>query len=241
MSKPSSKYLEKVDKWLLGGLPIRNMAMSIDQKFRARIAYEAYQVWLNSKQINATNVIRNIAAREYELLLLKASEGSAEAAQVVEALNITEGVPRTPTEIANDVAVLNHIIDRFSVDTEAIERAKVGDASDWLIREGMKSGDPRSVASGANIKMTLYNNFNAKEDAASQMPTTDINITGDVGVIKPGRTNLTPEELQKLRKKYNLTADEVEDFEQDEDGSYSVPVDPLMSPLDNMDVLNTDD
>lgn len=226
MSKPSTKYLEKVDMWLLGGLPIRNMAMSTEQKFRARVAYEAYQVWLNSKQINATNVIRNIAAREYELLLAKAQEGSVEAERIVADLNIKDGIPRTPTEIANDVAVLNHIIECFSVDTESIERHKVLDASDWLIREGMKSGNDRSVTSGANIKMTLFDNFNAKEDASTQMPSTDINITGDVSVIKPGRKNLSEEELRKLRRKYNLTEKEVQDLESDEDGVYSVP-DPL--------------
>lgn len=223
MSKPSAKYLEKVDKWLLGGLPIRMMAMSIDQKFRARMAYEAYQVWLSSKQINASNLIRNIAAREYELLLMKSKSGDKEAIEVVKALNIVEGVPRTPTEIANDVAVFNHLVDHFSVDTEAIERAKVLDASDWLVREGMKSGNDRSVTSGANIKMAIYNNFSSKEDAASQMPVTDINITGDVSVVKPDRKNLSDEERRKLMRKYNLTEKEVEDFEMDEDGSFRAP------------------
>jgi len=65
MSKPSEKYFDKVERWLLGGISIEKMVMSPDQRFRAMLAYEVYQRWLQDKQLRASDVLRNIAAREY--------------------------------------------------------------------------------------------------------------------------------------------------------------------------------
>ena len=41
------------------------------------------------------------------------------------------------------------------------------------------------------------------------MPNTDINITGDVSIIKEGRESMSDEEREKLRKKYGLTEKEL--------------------------------
>ena len=223
MSKPSEKYFDKVERWLLGGITIEKMIMSPDQRFRALLAYEAYKIWLQDKQIRATDIMRRIAAREYPLLLKKAADGDARAIEYVEAMNIRPGVPRTPTEISNDVALFNHIIGRFDVPTENIEKAKVQDASDWLIREGMKMGDPRSVKSGADLKMQLNNNFQEKENAAEQMPEAEINITGDVSVVKRDRVNYTDEEKKKFARRYGLTDKQVVNMIQNSDGTWQMP------------------
>lgn len=223
MSKPSEKYFDKVERWLLGGLKIEKIIMSPDQRFRAMLAYEAYQLWIQDKQIRPADIMRRLAAREYPMLLRKAEEGDQRAQEYVDAMKIRPGVPRTPTEISNDVALLNHIIAKFDVPTEAIERAKVQDASDWLIREGMKMGDARSVKSGADLKMQLNNNFQEKENAAEQMPDSDINITGDVSTIKRDRVNYTDEEKKKYARKYGLTDKQVIDMIENSDGSWSMP------------------
>lgn len=223
MSKPSEKYFDKVERWLLGGLKIEKIIMSPDQRFRALLAYEAYQLWIQDKQIRPADIMRRLAAREYPMLLRKAEEGDQRAQEYVDAMKIRPGVPRTPTEISNDVALLNHIIAKFDVPTEAIERAKVQDASDWLIREGMKMGDARSVKSGADLKMQLNNNFQEKENAAEQMPDSDINITGDVSTIKRDRVNYTDEEKKKYARKYGLTDKQVIDMIENSDGSWSMP------------------
>ena len=223
MSKPSEKYFDKVERWLLGGLKIEKIIMSPDQRFRALLAYEAYQLWIQDKQIRPADIMRRLAAREYPMLLRKAEEGDQRAQEYVDAMKIRPGVPRTPTEISNDVALLNHIIAKFDVPTEAIERAKVQDASDWLIREGMKMGDARSVKSGADLKMQLNNNFQEKESAAEQMPDSDINITGDVSTIKRDRVNYTDEEKKKYARKYGLTDKQVIDMIENSDGSWSMP------------------
>ena len=223
MSKPSEKYFDKVERWLLGGITIEKMIMSPDQRFRALLAYEAYKIWLQDKQIRATDIMRRIAAREYPVLLQKAAAGDSKAIEYVDAMNIRPGIPRTPTEISNDVALFNHIIGRFDVPTENIEKAKVQDASDWLIREGMKMGDPRSVKSGADLKMQLNNNFQEKENAAEQMPDSEINITGDVSVVKRDRVNYTDEEKKKFARRYGLTDKQVVDMIQNSEGTWQMP------------------
>ncbi len=223
MSKPSEKYFDKVERWLLGGITIDKMILSPDQRFRALLAYEAYQIWLQDKQIRPSDLMRRLAAREYPVLLQKAEEGDEKAMEYVAAMNIRHGVQRTPTEISNDVALFNHIIGRFDTPIDNIERAKVQDASDWLIREGMKMGDARSVKSGADLKMQLNNNFQEKEDVEGQMPTSEINITADVSVIKRDRVNYTEEERKKMARKYGLTDKQVVEMIENADGTWQMP------------------
>ena len=55
----------------------------------------------------------------------------------------------------------------------------------------------------------INNDFKDDEDPQEQMPNTNINITGDVGVVKEGRVSLDDAEREKLRKKYGLTEKEL--------------------------------
>lgn len=220
MSKPSTTYFDLVERWILGGLPVEKVIMSPDQRYRALAAYEAYQIWLQDKQIRPTDIMRRIAAREYPIILAKANDGNPLAQEYVRAMNITAGKQRTITEISNDVALFNHLIGVFDTPTTNIEKAKVVDASDWLIREGMKMGDARAVKSGADIKMQMNGNFQENESPTDQMPDGEINITGDVSVIKRNRVNYTDEEKQKYAKKYGLTQKQVQDLIQQPDGSW---------------------
>lgn len=223
MSKPSQEYLTKVEKWLVGGHELKRMNMSLVQKFRARVCYEGYQVWLQDKQIQPQSLMRRIAQREYSILLQRAKEGDTEARQYVDALGIKDGVPRTISEISNDVYLLNWLVDRFSQRNNAIEREKTVDASDWLIREGKKMGDTKAVKSGADLKMELYGGFKEADDAASQLPNTNPNITGDVTIVKSDGVNYTEEEIKKLARQYGLTQKEVHEMIQNEDGVYVEP------------------
>lgn len=221
MSKPSQEYLTKIEKWIIGGHELKRMNMSLVQKFRARVCYEAYQVWLQDKQIQPGALMRRISQRDYAEILQRAHTGDEEAQLYVGALGIKPDVPRTVSEISNDVYVLNWLIDRFATKTSAIERAKVEDASDWLIREGKKMGDAKAVKSGADLKMQLNNNFNESDDAASQMPNTNINITGDVTIVKSDGVNYTEDEIKKLAHQYGLTMTEAREMIQNEDGVYT--------------------
>ena len=225
MSKPSPQYFDLVERWILGGVTIEKVIMSPDQRYRSLAAYEAYQIWLQDKQIRPTDIMRRIAAREYPIILKKAESGDPTAQEYARALNLVPGKQRTITEISNDVALFNHLIGVFDTPTENIEKAKVMDASDWLIREGMKMGDARAVKSGADIKMQMNNNFQEKESPTDQMPNVEINITGDVSVIKRDRVNYTDEEKKKYARQYGLTQKQVQELVQQPDGSWEIPSD----------------
>lgn len=223
MSQVSQAFYDKIERWMLGGLDINRMSMSDDQKYRAMVVYEAYHEWLTNKQIVPTRVMRNISARNYPVLLQKARSGDERAMAMVKAMNIREGVQRTPTEISNDVAALNWFIGRFDVDTTNIEKAKVLDASDWLISEGQKMGNITAVAAGANLKMKMNNDFKEDKNEADKMPLMEINITGDVSVIKRDRVNYTDEERKRIARKYGLSEKQVINMIQDSNGTWQMP------------------
>ena len=223
MSALAPSYFDLVERWILGGLSIEQMKMTPDRRFRAMLAYEAYQIWLTDKQIRPTDIMRRISSRNYAYLLQKATEGDARAQEYVTALNIHPGKTRTLTELSNDVALFNHLVGYFSTPTDHIERAKVMDASDWLIREGMKMGDARSVKSGADLKMQLHNNFQEKESPTDQMPSVEINSTGDVSVSKRDGVNLTEEEKRRIGRRYGLTERQVTEMVQNADGTWQMP------------------
>ena len=220
MSNVSKKYLDCVEKYILNGLPIENMNMLPAQKFRTRIVYEAYRVWMANKQIRVREVIERIAAREYATTYKKALAGDKECMAYAKALHLTPDSVRGLHEIAKDMETLNHIIGAFSAPVNFIERAKVVDASDWLIREGQKMGNDKAVVAGAKLKMEMNNNFEEKMAAEERMSPVEINITGDVSIVKTDRANYTEEEKEAMRRKYGLSQKEMEEIIQNDQGEY---------------------
>lgn len=223
MGRLSDKYYDLVERWWYGGLSIERMNMTPAQRFRAMIVREAYNRWMQNKQTSPAQMMRNLAAREYPILLFKAENGNELAKAYVDDLNIRPGVERSLTEISNDVALFNHIVALFDTPDEAVEKAKVKDASDWLISEGKKMGEYRSVKAGADLKMQLHGNFEEKDDPSKNAVKGDINITMDVSVIKHDRMNYTPEERRRISRRYGLTDKQVVDLIQNSDGSWQIP------------------
>lgn len=219
MTKVGDNYLSLVDKFIFNGGEIRYMNMSEEQKLRTLIAYEAYQTWMSNKQIQPMDLCRRISSRIYGEMLRKA-EHEKHYADLCQKLNIRKGVQRDASRLANDVATFDHIVGRFNAPTVNIEKAKVQDAASWLIAEGMKSGNDRSVSNGAKILMDLNKNFDAREQGYENLADTDINITGDVSVVKPGRENYSDEYKRKLARDLNIPIGEVDDLIKREDGVY---------------------
>ena len=217
--KVSEKYLTLVDKFIFMGGSIRHMAMTEEQKLRTLIAYEAYQVWMSNKQIRPADLCRRIAARIYGDMLLRA-ETDPHYSDLCERLDIRPGVPRNYSRIANDVQTLDHIIGRFNQPTVNIEKAKVIDASDWLIEEGMKSGNDRAVKNGADLKMKLHKDFDEQAQGFDNLANTDVNITADVSVVKPDRTNYTDEQKREFARRFGLPDKEVDELIRNSDGVY---------------------
>lgn len=220
MGRPvSEKYLETLGKFVLNGLPLKNAAMTAQQKMRTLIVYEAYQVFVRNRQVKPVTLCRNIAHRLYDTYLQKA-ETDEEAAEMCRACGIAPGKKRDFCSLSSDVQALNYIVNMLENPTPAIERAKVEDASDWLVREGMKMGNANSVAKGAELKMRLYNDFDEKEQEFDKTAQSDINISGDVSIIKADRQNFSIEEKKKLAKRFGGNIQEVEDLIQKSNGEY---------------------
>lgn len=218
MSKPSPEYLQKFETYYSHDITLDNANMTTAQKFRTRIVIEAYQFWLNDKDIRAQQLMTRLAQHEYEILLHNAKSGNEVAQMYVNDLNIRDGVPRSVNEIYNDVFVLNWFIKRYTADTKALDKARDKEAISWAIIEGKKRGETNSVLKGAQLSMALNGNYEEKENAYDQMPNMNITVTGDISVIHSGQNNYTEEEKKRLNKKFGLTEKDIQEFKENENG-----------------------
>lgn len=220
MGRPvSDKYLDRLGKFILGGYPIQDAAMTPPQKLRTMIVYEAYQVFVMNKQIRPVILCRNIARRIYDTYLEKA-KNDADALEFCRACGISIGKKRDFCSLTCDVQALNYIVGLLDNPLPAIERAKTVDASDWLITEGKKMGNANSVAKGAELKMRLHKDFDEKEQDFDKTAQSDINISGDVSIIKSDRQNYSLEEKKKLAKRFGGSIQEIEDLIESSNGEY---------------------
>lgn len=84
-------------------------------------------------------------------------------------------------------------------------------------------GNITAVAAGANLKMKMNNDFKEDKNEADKMPMMEINITGDVSVIKRDRVNYTDEERKRIARKYGLSEKQVINMIQDSNGTWQMP------------------
>ena len=218
MSQPSPTYLDRVRRWIVGGLDIESMNMRLDQKFRALLVHEAYAYWLQDKVAAPRTIITSLARKHYQLYLQQARLGNEDAKMYVDALHITEGVDRSYNEISNDIYLFNYMVGELAVPMQHIHKQVFTDGAMWLIRHGMNTGDGRDVERGLIKLAMINNNFKDDENPQDQMPNTNINITGDVSIIKPDKQSLPDAEKERLRKKYGLTTKELAQQMEEIDG-----------------------
>ncbi|MBR1377968.1 MAG: hypothetical protein IJ557_02435 [Bacteroidaceae bacterium] len=218
MAKIRDGYLEKLDKYLLHGYKtLDHIAMTAEQKLRTQIVYEAYQVWVQNKQVRPMDLCRRISERVYEQMLIQAAR-NPKIADFVAQCGIESGKKRSVTALYNDVQAFNYIVGKFDTPVTNIEKAKVVDASDWLIEHGMQTGDGRDVGKGADLKMRLNNDFDERQQATTDLAQTDISIVGDVSIVKHDRVNLSEEERQRISQKFGLSTKEVTTLVENRDG-----------------------
>lgn len=215
MSRLSSGYVEKVVAWTTSGLPIEKMHMSLDQKFRAQMCLECYRVFMNNAGTPVRTIVKNVAARDYKQMMDRADMGNAAAAEMVQALGIRRDPEtgaislRSETNIANDIWLVDQLLARLNTSKKYIHQAMVESNVEWLSEFGRQTGTWQAVKEANQEMFKLHNDFKDDEDPQEQMPNTNINITGDVSVVKEGRESLSDEEREKLRKKYGLTDKEL--------------------------------
>lgn len=198
MSNPlSPKYLQKVEKHLLGGYPIKLCHMDDSQKLRLQICKQVYNLFVGNPFIDMRTTIKNIAGQFF-------------------------GVNRTPDEVKNDIALINHIVGFMEEgSTRNLEKMKVIHSSDWLIRFGMTTGNPQAVERGAKMKQDMNNNFRDDgpdlDDMDKVLP---LAISNDISILRPGQVNYTPEELSEVAKRVGVPEKQVIAMIQSQDGVY---------------------
>ena len=230
MSQPSPNYIEKVVRWTYGQVDLARMNMPLPGQFRARLALEVYMLWQQNKSGNIRRMVINIAARDYATLMTNAELGNTEAQEMVKALSIRRderGVvsARRETEVANDIYVVNQLVGRLSVAKNHIQRAVYEDNIEWLIQFGKKTGNVTAMREAQRNLEKINNDFKEDANPADAMkPGVERNITGDISIIKPDRSNYTEEELRQFAKKIGAKFEDVQEFVEGEEG-YMVPAD----------------
>jgi hypothetical protein len=215
MSVPSAKYIDKVIRWSYGQFTLEQLGMTADQMFRARLCMEAYRVFTENPSVPVRRLVTNIAARDYETLMQQAELGNSQAAATAAALGIARDpdtgtvTPRRSTEIANDIYVVNQLAGRLNVSKRNIHKAMYEDNISWLMEYGRKTGTWQAVKQANQDLARINDDFKEDSDPLEQMPGTQLNITGDVSVVKEGRETLSDEERERLRRKWGLTEKEL--------------------------------
>lgn len=214
MSQPTQNYIDKVVRWAYGQIDLQKMNMRPDQRFRARLALECYHKFMENTAVPVRQMVKRIAARDYALLVKNAALGIEDAQEMVATLGITQdpqtGVvsTRSETNIANDIYVINQLCSRLNVSKQHIQKAMYEDNITWLMGFGRKTGNVSAIKEAQRNLEKINNDFRGDEDPQEQMPNTQINITGDVSVVKEGRQSLSDDERKRLMRKYGLTEKE---------------------------------
>ena len=247
MSQPSPNYCNKVERWILGGVPLERMNMRPDQKFRAHLVTEVYHSWIDSPTINPRKMLANFARRDYAFLLRKAATDNPddptvqEARDMVEAMHLTESSVRSANELSNDIYLLNYLIGKLSTSKKHIHRIMVESDIDWLRDFGRETGTWQAVNKAADKLMKLENDFKEEENPADHLDVAaGFDITDDVSVVNAARQNYTPEEIAKYEKKYGISKKESAILMEEQDGVY-VPAEPDLDDEPVQDIFMEDD
>ena len=205
------------------------MHMSLDQKFRARLCLECYRLFTENTHVPIRTIVKNIARRDYRTLADNARLGNQDAAEMMAALGISVNPDtgaisvRSETNISNDVWLVNQLVGRLNVSKKYIHKAMFEDNISWMMQYGRKTGTWQAVKQANQDLAKINNDFKDDDDPQEQMPNTNINITGDVSVVKSDRQSLSDEEREKLRRKYGLTEKELTQELEEINGVWQAP------------------
>ena len=230
MSQPSKNYLDKIVRWACGGIELQRMNMRPDQRFRAALVMNAYRLVLQNPTSPVRTIVRNIAQRDYELMLRNAEMGDQDAKDIVEAVGIRRDpqtghiLERRETEIANDIYCVNQLVGRLNVSQNHLDKLLYQTNVRWLSTFGQQTGNVSAIREAQRGLEVMNNGFKDEDNPADAMrPGAERNITGDISIIKPDRTNYSDEEMRKFAKQIGAKWEDVQEFMESEDGTM-VPV-----------------
>ena len=230
MSQPSQNYIDKITRWAQGGVELSRMNLRPDQRFRALLVMNAYRLMIENPTAQPRMVVKNLAARDYALIVANAEMGVAEDVELMQILGIRrneQGVvsARRECEIANDIYCVNQLVGRLNVSQNHLDKLLYQANTRWLSKFGQQTGNVSAIREAQRNLEKMNNDWKEDANPADALkPGAERNITGDISIIKPDRNNYTEEELRQFAKKIGAKYEAVQEFVDGEDG-YMVPAD----------------
>ena len=231
MSQPSQNYIDKITRWAQGGVELSRMNLRPDQRFRALLVMNAYRLMIENPTAQPRKVVQNLAARDYALIVANAEMGIAEDVELMQVLGIrrdpqTGAVSaRRDTEIANDIYCVNALVGRLNVSQNHLDKLLYQANTRWLSKFGQQTGNVSAIREAQRNLEKMNNDWKEDANPADALkPGAERNITGDISIIKPDRSNYSEKELRDFAKKIGAKFEAVQEFVDGEDG-YMVPAD----------------
>lgn len=230
MSQPSQNYIDKITRWAQGGVELSRMNLRPDQRFRALLVMNAYRLIIENPTATPRTIVKNIAARDYALIVANAEMGVKEDVELMQILGIRkneQGVvsARRESEIANDIYCVNQLVGRLNVSQNHLDKLLYQANTRWLSKFGQQTGNVSAIREAQRNLEKMNNDWKEDANPADALkPGVERNITSDISIIKPDRTCYTPEELRAFAKKIGAKFDDVQEFIENEDGTM-VPAD----------------
>ena len=230
MSQPSQNYIDKITRWAQGGVELSRMNLRPDQRFRALLVMNAYRLIIENPTATPRTIVKNIAARDYALIVANAEMGVKEDVELMQILGIRkneQGVvsARRESEIANDIYCVNQLVGRLNVSQNHLDKLLYQANTRWLSKFGQQTGNVSAIREAQRNLEKVNNDWKEDANPADALkPGAERNITSDISIIKPDRQNYTEDELRQFAKRIGARIDDVQEFIENEDGTM-VPAD----------------
>lgn len=230
MSQPSPNYIDKITRWAQGGVELSRMNLRPEQRFRALLVMNAYRLMIENPTASPRTVVKNLAARDYALIVANAEMGIADDIELMQVLGIRKNEQgmvsaRRECEIANDVYCVNQLVGRLNVSQNHLDKLLYQANIRWLSKFGQQTGNVSAIREAQRNLEKMNNDWKEDANPADALkPGAERNITSDISIIKPDRTCYTPDELRAFAKKIGAKFEDVQEFIEGQDGMM-VPAD----------------
>ena len=177
-SDVAQNFLDKLRKHFETGVPYQDMSFSARQKERIEICLDAYKRFAQDPYMDLSAYIKN----KYN---------------------------RSVSELHNDLKVIDFIAGFYEVGRRNISSMKVRHSANVLMRTGQEMGDMRAVNNGANLLMKLdrLDQPEAAEEMGDELIRMPVVVTGNIEQKFPNKVSTSPEEMERIRKKYGVKKD----------------------------------
>lgn len=225
MSQPSQNYIDKITRWVQGGVELGRMHLRPDQRFRALLVMNAYRLIIENPTAQPRTIVKNLAARDYALIVANAEMGVAEDQELMQILGIRKNEQglvsaRKECEIANDIYCVNQLVGRLNVSQNHLDKLLYQANTRWLSKFGQQTGNVSAIREAQRNLEKINNDWKEDANPADALkPGAERNITSDISIIKPDRQNYSEDELRQFAKKIGAKFEDVQEFVESEDGT----------------------